>query len=477
MDRIKNVVLQVSNRMGVASSAQEDCEAPRHTEHTAVDSMHQKQQTQSRSESLPQGSVCTGTTDIADTRIWKPEPAPRSKPVPSGSISYESPSNEHVKEAKSTSPLQEVEQKNRHLQRSLDEAAQPIQYWQQEAVQRERERDSVIARAEALQKELNTVRTQADFLMKDHNNLKALLETSRQELQDAQRFMGTADTIAESELVQQVRDLNTEIFNLAQSMSDAQLRTGHERVRTQQQAAEAALRNARILEDQFLEILISTDPHGDTVLLQIAMQAAASKYLSRMISTWTYDERGDGFFESVYMIIWRLESQSVAGQWRALTRKSAEDKYLSRALREGHFKGELTALLVHVATLSGVRFSTTAHARAMELMVTKAVKIRHLIGEAMVSSDYEVVVPHAGTSFTTAAMEDVFKPRGSSRRDAGASVLCCTSLGLRRVEKVEGEVRAATLVKSEVGLDTLLEDLGLSVDVDDDGMSISSESV
>lgn len=120
MDRIKNVVLQVSNRMGVASSAQEgdiytnarvgkhavancvtsrsDCEAPRHTEHTAVDSMHQKQQTQSRSESLPQGSVCTGTTDIADTRIWKPEPAPRSKPVPSGSISYESPSNEHVKE-------------------------------------------------------------------------------------------------------------------------------------------------------------------------------------------------------------------------------------------------------------------------------------------------------------------------------------------------------------------------------------------
>lgn len=122
-----------------------------------------------------------------------------------------------------------------------------------------------------------------------------------------------------------------------------------------------------------------------------------------------------------------------------------------------------------------MRFSATVHNQAVKLMVAKALKIRHLIDEAMVSSNYEVVVPCAGDAFTAAEMEDAFKSRGVTRRGT-SSVLCFTSLSLRRFEKVQGEVHATTLVKSDVGLNTLLEDLGLSADATNTRMSNSSKS-
>lgn len=130
--------------------------------------------------------------------------------------------------------------------------------------------------------------------------MKALLEARRQELHDAQHFMGTADTISESEIVQQVRDLNTEIFNLAQSMSDAKPRTAHA---LGQQEAGRALTD--MLHDRFLHILQSASLHGDTVLLEIAMQQVASQYLSDLICTWTNNHKGDRFFECVYRRICR----------------------------------------------------------------------------------------------------------------------------------------------------------------------------
>lgn len=131
--------------------------------------------------------------------------------------------------------------------------------------------------------------------------MKALLEARRQELQDAQRFMRTADTIAESEIVQQVRDLNTEIFNLAQSMSGAERRTGgHERAKRR-----AAERLVGILGKPLLDLLESVNLHGDTVLLEIAMQAAASERMSWVISTWTNDPGNDSVFASVHRRIQR----------------------------------------------------------------------------------------------------------------------------------------------------------------------------
>ncbi|EPT00713.1 hypothetical protein FOMPIDRAFT_1016335 [Fomitopsis schrenkii] len=466
MDGFKSVASQFANNLGLTKDGQcnlcglsQDLAVPPQSEHAApaqqqADHWQANQSRRSRSRSPLQTSSHEPATRVnKDMNLSSAESTQtRSKSVsnqPPNSIAYGSAKGLEER----ILPSRELERQNQKLQWELKNMTEAMHQSQQKAITHERERDSARAHYDALQKELNTVRYQEEVRMNEYDQMKALLEARRQELHDAQRFMGTADTVAESEIVQEFRDLNTEIFNLAQSMSDAKVRSGHER---EQRKAAEDLRAIGIFSDKFLDILRSADLRGDTVLLEIAMQEAAS--------------RGDSFFMSVYKRIRNSENQSVAGQWRALTRKSAEDRYLRRALREGRFEDELTELLVYIATLSGVRFSTTAHAQAVELMIAKALKIRHLIGEAMISSDYEVVVPPAGTAFTTAGMEDAFKPRevGPGPRGASSFVLCCTSLGLRRVEKVEGELRSTTLVKSDVGLDTLLEDLGLPVDVNDD---------
>lgn len=95
----------------------------------------------------------------------------------------------------------------------------------------------------------------------------------------------------------------------------------------------------------------------------------------------------------------------------------------------------------------------------IRIIVSKAMRIRHLIGVAMISSDYQVVAPQPKCIFDAGEMEDAYAPRGKKRRPG--HVMCCVALGLRRVEKVEGQLRCEMLLRPEVGLQTLLADLGL----------------
>lgn len=124
-----------------------------------------------------------------------------------------------------------------------------------------------------------------------------MLETRRRELHDAQRFMGTVDAFSEGDVVQHVRDLNAEIFSLAQSLSGTQAKASHLNDRTKGKAAEAL---ASALGRPLLEMLTFVDTHGDTVLLEVSTQVIATNILSWMISTWTNDPESDQLFASVY---------------------------------------------------------------------------------------------------------------------------------------------------------------------------------
>ena len=151
------------------------------------------------------------------------------------------------------------------------------------------------------------------------------------------------------------------------------------------------------------------------------------------------------------------EKQSVAGQWRALTRKFTMN---NRGLQD-HCEKALSGLLRQATILSGMHPTADCNPEPLiRVIVSKAIKIRHRVGEAMISSDYQVVAPQARCIFDAGEMEDAYAPRGKKRR-SGPHVMCCVALGLKRVEKVEGQLRSEILVKPEVGLQTLLEDLGL----------------
>ncbi|KAH9924774.1 uncharacterized protein B0H18DRAFT_1011140, partial [Fomitopsis serialis] len=329
--------------------------------------------------------------------------------------------------------------------------------------------------AELDQSNLDNAKKREEILVKENAQLKALLETRRQELQDAQRFMRTVDTFAESEVVQEVRSLNTEIFNLARSIADQA--TPNQDQHTVLGAEDDVI---RALGHPFLAVLKSTDTRGDTILVEIATQVAVTNFLARIISTWTNDSESDNVLTSVYERIRKsgkhlsastqfavdlensAENQSVVGQWRALTRKFAQAEHLDAEQLDDSCSRELAKLLRHVVLSSCMRPSAESDPQQpIHILVSKALKIRHLIAEAMKGSEYEILLPRPDTAFVAEEMEDIYGDSKKERRTRSC-VLCCVSLGLRRVEKVEGSLRSATLVKPGVGIQTLVDDLCLA---------------
>ncbi|TFY65070.1 hypothetical protein EVJ58_g2216 [Rhodofomes roseus] len=324
--------------------------------------------------------------------------------------------------------------------------------------------DQVPGETDLRSKEISNLLKTQEILHQENTQLKALLETRRQELQDAQRFMGTVDTVAESEVVQEVDSLNAETFNLARSMADQASPDPNQNA--QHDAIERA---TTALGSPFVAVLKSTDTRGDTILLEIAIRVAATHFLSQIICTWTTSPEDDGILACVYEKIRSSENQSVVGQWRALTRTFAQDKLDMQQL-EDDCNRRLAILILDVLSVARMRPSPGGNPEyALQILVGKALRIRQLIGEALKSSEYEIFLPQPEAAFAAADMEDTYDPRGKGGRTR-SHVLCYVAFGLRRVEKVKRELQSVTLLKAGVGLQTLLADLDL-VDGDDESMS------
>ncbi|TFY65074.1 hypothetical protein EVJ58_g2218 [Rhodofomes roseus] len=353
--------------------------------------------------------------------------------------------------------LDKIVQENIGLQKRLHEMEQHAGSWKHEATRYRTERDAAHLDVEQVSRKEATQRRE-EALVKENAQLRTLLETRRRELQDAQHFMGTVDTYSESEVVEEVRSLNAEIFSLVRAIAD-----GAEPDQDPHALAGAEEDVVRAVGQPFHGMLKSTDTRGDTILLEVAMQAAAAGYLAWIIRTWLMNAEGDSILASVYKGIRDAENQSVAGQWRALTRKFAQVLRLGSQQLEDQCNKGLSEMFWDSVALARMRPSPDSDPKeAIQILARKALKIRHLIGEAMKSSEYEILLPQPGATFMAEDMEDVYSPKEGRRTGSESYVLCCVALGLRRVEKVGEGLRSVTLVKPEVGLQTLLTDLNLA---------------
>lgn len=152
-----------------------------------------------------------------------------------------------------------------------------------------------------LPRQLSIADGREKVITQENRQLKDLLDIRRQELKDAQRFMGTIDTSAESDVVEEVRGLNTEVFNLARSVAERASPTEHDQ--NQRRGAEKLLVEENALEP-FFQLLKSAEVRDDA-MLEIAMQVVATTYLARVITAWTGQTESDAAFSTVYEAIQR----------------------------------------------------------------------------------------------------------------------------------------------------------------------------
>ena len=108
--------------------------------------------------------------------------------------------------------------------------------------------------------------------------------------------MGTTDTAAESDVVEEVRGLNAEIFNLARSITERA--SPSECDQNARHNAEKMLRDAQLLEPCFS--LFRSAKARDDAVLEIATQAVATRYLSQIVSAWTAQPQIDYALAKIY---------------------------------------------------------------------------------------------------------------------------------------------------------------------------------
>lgn len=170
--------------------------------------------------------------------------------------------------------------------------------WKRAAEKLQQEIEIWRSKEESSRKELAEAKRREADLAKERALMKTLLETRRQELHDAQRFLGTAEPISESNIVQDIRRINAEIFNLARSAADQIQRDPKRQTRR-----DAKAQVTRVLGEKFTRHLQTMSSQDDTILLEIAMQAAVTRYISQMISNWYSNGDGNAAFSIVHELI------------------------------------------------------------------------------------------------------------------------------------------------------------------------------
>ncbi|OSX56879.1 hypothetical protein POSPLADRAFT_1037140 [Postia placenta MAD-698-R-SB12] len=332
--------------------------------------------------------------------------------------------------------------------------------WKRTAEKLQQEIEIWRSKEESSRKELAEAKRREADLAKERALMKTLLDTRRQELHDAQRFLGTAEPISESNIVQDIRRINAEIFNLARSAADQIQRDPKRQTRR-----DAKAQVTSVLGENFTRHLQTMSSQDDTILLEIAMQAAVTRYISQMISNWYSNGDGNAAFSIVHELIRQSEeNQSVAGQWRALTRRYAQPTPLDAQQFENDHIRRLSVLLSQILQVAGMRESIGQDAQEiLQIIVRAALDIRRVTGEVMVSSDYEIPPIAVEDIFNSQEMHDAYREKGI-KRATGLRVWCCTTLGLRRVEKLPHGLHQVVLIKPEVALETLMLDLGIMHD-------------
>ena len=302
---------------------------------------------------------------------------------------------------------------------------------------------------EKQQQEINTLREK----LRENS---ALLDARNRELKVAKTFLSKEDPLSTSDVVQSVRDLNSEIMQIAAYLAD---NLTLKRVRN--------LPAGDIPEGPCKPIFTALVlPRGswdevDVGSVELALQGFLVVWVFWIVNTWGFGEasgwcdqlyskvRETGtplyqFLVKLYIIYALLEDPAVASNWRALTRRTLFNIDSSRSdlpCQIVRAAVEQLASLLSSCGAGGFAENTyNIHNHAAEKLgslFTAARKLNKMVGENVVSGDLVVTVIGGGYSFDGNHMEDKYA-RGSVKLGQPV-VICTTDLGLCERKGAKGE--------------------------------------
>ncbi|GJE99908.1 hypothetical protein PsYK624_161830 [Phanerochaete sordida] len=164
-----------------------------------------------------------------------------------------------------------------------------------------------------------TLRTAYDALAASHAAVQQALRERVEEVASLRTFLTKTDDLSGAQLVQAVRDLNSEILQLAASAADEFAGTFDRRVRYARASDRETLYPA--LGVRTTELLEEQDHAQDPTFVQFAIQAWEVACVGRLMVPFCAGAPGDvqRLLSAVYQRMQQTEPQATASRWRALT--------------------------------------------------------------------------------------------------------------------------------------------------------------
>ncbi|OBZ69558.1 hypothetical protein A0H81_10515 [Grifola frondosa] len=323
---------------------------------------------------------------------------------------------------------------------------------------------------EAERRQLNVIaeeRRKTELFRSERDDAVALLNTRTAELRAAQVFLMKTDGFSDADVRRMVENINAEIFQTAALISDdfaADSKVISHSFVTQN-AYERVSPNMKPMVDALRS---SSDPD---LLLQISLQGCMSLFAKELMDCWMLASSRDGsLLKGVHNQMVDEETQAVSGRWRSLTRQHIKHHFDRDVNTAAAITPSLIPRITDILLLAGASVGdcdkvTQVFGARLENVTSLILAFRKVIGEDIISCEYEPILGPSGSQFNAEIMEDTFSGGpGLLPGNEPRGILCTTELGLRRWQRVEGrggkgEWERSTLLKSKVATDGLLEEL------------------
>ncbi|KAF9817074.1 hypothetical protein IEO21_03656 [Rhodonia placenta] len=304
--------------------------------------------------------------------------------------------------------------------------------------------------------DINGLQRALDAITMERDNATALLQTRTEELRGADAYFSKTDSVPEAQTAALIADNCAP--HLGQNVSQ---QGAHDQATVQ--------RMAGVIGEKMTGVLQPTPGREDPISIQLALQACLVAHTRHIIQKW-----GPGASEtnrslqSAWESLYHAETQTVAGRWRALTRR-----YLKRGIAadgialSGSYTSRLAtdcAVILEIAGMprdlrDGIEAKCSSR---LSKIVDLALGLQTAIGEDVITCELEILTAKDGAQYDPGSMEDEYRRPGDASE--ASRVLCVIGMGLSRREKVVGRGGNARwydsiLLKSKVTSDIILDQL------------------
>ncbi|KAF6748671.1 hypothetical protein DFP72DRAFT_1049419 [Ephemerocybe angulata] len=351
-------------------------------------------------------------------------------------------------------------------------------------------RERAEAQAQNAQREEASLRESLRETESALNNARKLLGARTEELTAAQAFMVTADKFSVADVLRLVEQLNDDAYQCAVMVSDAVLaqrealaggkgdRVPQEDTEEERKLGKEGTEEERKLAKEARDLVVPVwgeevvgkyqadiEKDGETFLFEMVVQSALVMRMKEIIQKMHFGSK------AANKVL--VDESSIANNWLSITHTQ---------LKTQHVENEQAVhRLMCVARTAGYLRGATLPAhlqKKLEDMTKKALKIKEMASEGVLSAEVEVFAPRPSGSFNPERMQDEYAfgsnsgsstvtntPGGKNVEETGKKkkkilIVVSTGLGVQCSTKGKSEVALKSKVLLQSALDAAMPGIG-----------------